>query len=242
MNRRIRDYAIIGNTQSAALVSSHASIDWCCLPRFDSPAFFLRILDDERGGYCSVSPLGESKVSRAYVQNTNVLRTTLSQPGGELTVTDFMPVRPSDDRRPKGQDVEAKSQIIRLLRCTGGAVECTIEIRPTFGNASEHARIAYDGGLLTFRANSQKLHVQLGGHPEIHDDKISSVVRLEKGETVAVVLTHSDEPPAALASGAVDEALATTQEYWQLWAEKSSYNGKYREAVIRSALVLKLLT
>ena len=241
MNRQIRDYAIIGNTRSAALISSDGSIDWCCLPRFDSPAIFLRILDDEHGGYCSVCPVGQSTVRRAYIPNTNILQTNFSQAPGELTVTDFMPIRRSDKNRTNGQDIEAEPQIIRLVRCTSGTVECTIEVRPTFGNASRRARILKAGEMFTFQTDSEALYVQLAGLSEIRNYSVTSSLRLTAGESLGVVLTYSDRPRCLLTSEAIGNALTATQEYWRRWAESCSYEGEYRNAVIRSALTLKLL-
>ena len=94
--RPIQDYAIIGDTHSAALISSNGSLDWACLPHFNIGAVFLRILDDEIGGYCAVQPRNVKNTSRRYLPDTNILVTTFETGTGVLQVTDFMPVR----RRP----------------------------------------------------------------------------------------------------------------------------------------------
>src|SRR5438270_14081151 len=93
MYRPISDYAVIGDCHTAALISSEGSIDWACLPHFDSPAVFLRILDDNKGGYCSVEPAGLRATSRRYVAGTNILETSFQTETGEFVCTDFMPIR-----------------------------------------------------------------------------------------------------------------------------------------------------
>ena len=90
--RPIRDYAAIGDCHGAALVSRDGSIDWCTLRRFDADPVFCRILDAGRGGFWSIRPLGEYRAARSYLEGTNILRTVFSTRGGEVAVTDFMPV------------------------------------------------------------------------------------------------------------------------------------------------------
>jgi GH15 family glucan-1,4-alpha-glucosidase len=89
---KIQDYAIIGNGRSAALISKHGSLDWLCWPRFDSASIFGAIIDPRIGGRWSIRPLGDSQISRRYVDNTNVLETTFSISSGKIVLTDFMAV------------------------------------------------------------------------------------------------------------------------------------------------------
>jgi GH15 family glucan-1,4-alpha-glucosidase len=97
---RIADYALIGDCHSAALVGRDGSVDWACFPRFDSPAVFCRLLDDERGGAFVLSPKVTERVRRAYLQDTNVLVTTFAGPDGVVELTDCMPVAPLDSGNP----------------------------------------------------------------------------------------------------------------------------------------------
>ena len=96
---KIRDYAIIGNGRSAALISKRGSLDWLCWPRFDSPSVFGAILDSKNGGHWSIRPLHESEVSRRYIENTNVLETTFVGVSGQIVLTDFMAVTSEENKR-----------------------------------------------------------------------------------------------------------------------------------------------
>src|SRR5437588_5374434 len=95
----IADYAIIGCTRSAALISRDGSIDWLCWPRFDSPSIFARIIDYQKGGYFSIRPVGEFKSSRRYLEATNVLDTTFETSAGTLKLTDLMPATHEEEKR-----------------------------------------------------------------------------------------------------------------------------------------------
>src|SRR5206468_4015922 len=127
---RIGDYALIGDCHSSALVGRDGSIDWACFPRFDSRAVFCRILDEDRGGSFQVSPAGIRETRRAYLEDTNVLVTTFVCEGGELELTDCMPVAPLDTGNPT--DVTSCRAILRRLRCTEGAVAADVVIEPRF--------------------------------------------------------------------------------------------------------------
>src|SRR3954469_23703164 len=135
MYRSISDYAVIGDCHTAALISAEGSIDWACLPHFDSPAAFLRILDDDKGGFCSVAPAEPALPSRQYVPDTNILETLWETTNGALCVTDFMPVAPipkeqrSDDDH--GRDVQSAHTIIRLVTCRREPVSVGVEVKAT---------------------------------------------------------------------------------------------------------------
>src|SRR5438270_9163428 len=122
----ISDYALIGDCGTAALVSRQGSIDWCCLPRFDSGAAFGRLLDWERGGCCAIAPHGGRWTStRRYLDDTLVLETTFEARGGNLTLLDFFPLC-SDERTERG------SRIVRVMETTRGSVELEVRVAPRF--------------------------------------------------------------------------------------------------------------
>jgi len=122
--RPISDYGIIGDMHTAALIAADGSIDWACLPYFDSPAVFLRLLDRQRGGYCSVPVTDLVSTSRRYREGTNILATTFTTTSGSFELNDFMPMRsPGDGREPCGR-------IVRLARCTAGHVDFAFHFRP----------------------------------------------------------------------------------------------------------------
>ena len=114
----ISDYGVIGDMQSAALVGADGSIDWACLPYFDSPAVFLRLLDEQRGGYCAVHVENLVSSSRHYLDATNILETTFTTKSGSLVLTDFMPVRKQGQGEGRGGNVTSDHRIVRLVRCT----------------------------------------------------------------------------------------------------------------------------
>jgi GH15 family glucan-1,4-alpha-glucosidase len=128
---RIEDYALIGDCHSLALVGRDGHIDWACFPRFDSPAVFCRMLDAERGGHFSVAPAEpDAVVARHYLEDTNVLVTTFTTPGGVLEVTDFMPLEAGTSSDPTA--VASRHAIFRRARCTGGRVTVLVEVAPRF--------------------------------------------------------------------------------------------------------------
>ncbi|HEY9285182.1 MAG TPA: trehalase-like domain-containing protein, partial [Pyrinomonadaceae bacterium] len=151
--RPIGDYALIGDGHTAALVARDGSIDWCCWPRFDSPALFCRLLDARKGGWFRVGPAGEHRAERAYVRATNVLATTFETGAGKFRLTDFMPVERLDESR-RGEDIAPSHKIIRLVEGLEGAPDVEISFRPTFDFAlaetaltpHRHGAVARAGG------------------------------------------------------------------------------------------------
>src|SRR5436309_554056 len=186
----IGDYALIGDCHSAALVSRHGSIDWACLPRFDSPAVFLKILDENRGGCCSIEAEGLRYCTRRYLDGTNILETSFHTAGGAFTVTDFMPVSPRSDKRPHGQDVENEERIVRLFRCERGEARFQVRIHPTFDFArAQAAGVRREGNNFVLTSGRDSLHVHLDGAFEVSEDNgaITARVRLAEEEQASVV-------------------------------------------------------
>jgi GH15 family glucan-1,4-alpha-glucosidase len=242
MYAEIRDYAIIGNTVSAALVGADASIDWACLPRFDSPACFLRLLDDEKGGYCSLGLHGLLDSTREYIDNTNLLVTTMHAPTGQLTVTDFMPVRRLEKNSGNGRESEAKPRIIRYLQCPQGSIEAEASIFPTLNYAGQKQNVSHASGLWKYSSGDDSLYVQCSGQVQPAGERLLSHIRLKAGESAFIVLTHSsEEAPEPLSLATVQKSLDETRHYWEEWVKTCSYRGKHRAVVVRSALALKLL-
>src|ERR1700681_3810472 len=149
---------------TAVLIGSDASIDWGCLPHFDSPAMFLRLLDHRKGGYCSIDVATAAVTSRRYLGPTNILETTFVAQGGRLVLIDFMPVQKRKEPEPTGRDVSADHRVIRLLRCTEGTVDISFAIKPTFFFASETATVHLSGeSVAVFQGRSDMLQVQCPG-------------------------------------------------------------------------------
>lgn len=240
---KIQDYAIIGDGRSAALISKHGSIDWLCWPRFDSASIFGAMIDPGTGGHWSIHPADDSNVSRRYIENTNVLETTFSNDLGKVVLTDFMSVTSEPE---KARRLWPEHELIRLLKCEAGEmpVDVDFELRPDYGrttpfieNAGELGwRINIGPNLLSLRSDGKLVANHTGG--------LSRKLLLKTGQTIAFSLTFSHEGPAVLPplNGLAGEKLGLTADWWRRWAERTKYDGLYREHVVRSALVLALLS
>ena len=242
----IGDYGLIGDMHSCALVSRAGSVDWCCFPRFDSPSVFGRILDWQRGGHFSVAPLGVQAVRRRYLPETNVLETEFATDSGRATLTDFMPVHPhSTPEQPR--EVGTAQQIIRILKCTAGAIRVAAEVRPRFDYGSvvphavlgegQHTGFAHGGG--------DAISVYCSATMTEADDAFSAEGALRADQELCASvcyrasLSHAVEAPG---EDEVSRLLNETIDFWREWAKSCTYDGEYRDDVLRSALTLKALT
>ena len=234
----IEDYAIIGDMQSAALISRDGSVDWLCVPRFDSDACLAALLGDERNGQWRISPTAaegppsrRGTVTRGYLDSTLILQTEWRTVGGVVRVIDFMP--PRADEAPV---------LVRIVEGVQGAVEmeCVWRLRFGYGKVLpwvrriDHAVVAVAGPDSVWL----RTPVRLVGHDLAHE--ASFTVRAD--ERVPFVFSwtrsHLGPPPAVDA----EEALATTTKFWTEWSSRCTYQGRYRDAVIRSLITLKALT
>ncbi len=236
----IGDYAPIGDCGSVALVSRDGSIDWLCWPRFDSPALFARLLDRRRGGFFEVRPLGRYEVERRYLQGTNVLETTFHTPTGVARLVDAMLVGAEDGAlRPEHE----------LLRCLEGVegevrlwVDCDVQ-----GHYGRHdASLVRRGACGAFWTMGADVLVFRGDVPLEHGQRsgrLAGAVRLRAGERRHVALCYDREEPAVLPllGAEADRALQASVDYWRRWSGGCTYEGPYRDAVLRSALALKLM-
>jgi len=236
----IDDYALIGDGRSAALVSRRGSIDWLCWPRFDSPPLFARLLDPDGGGW-QLAPPASSRISRRYVEATNVLQTVFDTAGGTLVLTDLMPVASEEDTR---RLLMPEHELVRGLECTRGEVEVDMvfDARPDYGRARVRPRpsalgirMSTHAGLLLLQAN---LPMQIDD-----DGRVRARARLRAGDRRFCSLTLAAEWPAIVppigdwTRASVDRSI----QWWQRWAGRLTYGGPARDAVVRSALALKLL-
>lgn len=238
--RPIADHALIGDMRGAALVDVDGAISWLCLPRFDSVPLFFSLLDAEQGGGCSIVPHDAvEQRTRRYLPATNILETTLATRSGTLVVTDCMPVRAIADCGDAGPDCTAPGRVIRRIACMAGAVSLTLRVAPRFDWARRQVKPAltadgalWPGGELSLACS----------HPMTFD-ALDMVCRptLQQGDTVLLVLGYG-APLAAADLGAVPLQIQETHDYWCAWSGQNTYRGRHREAVLRSALCLKLLT
>jgi GH15 family glucan-1,4-alpha-glucosidase len=235
---QISDYAVVGDCRSAALISRGGSVDWLCWPRFDSPSIFGALVDEERGGRFLIAPAGPFRAGRSYLGDTNVLVTRFAAPGGELELTDFMPVLEGDVER---RTLHPEHELLRILRCLRGELEVEIVFDPRPGYAARPVRIqslgklglrvaVAGGGLLTLQSQAPLANGR-------------ATVRMRAGEELQFSLAFTVESPAVLAPPGErgHEMLRHTLRLWRTWSAQTQYEGPHRAAVVRSALVLKLL-
>ncbi len=242
--RPIADYAIIGDCRSAALVSRDGSIDWLCLPAFDGPSVFAAILDAAGGGRFRVSAAGAARLARRYVGDTAVLETTFTTPDGVLRLTDAMPVA---DEATKNASLWPDHEIVRRAECLEGeaVVEVVFEPRPEYGRDGLRLRPGHYNTLLC-DIGPQALTLRSDVPLTVDQDGRGARgrLRLARGASAVAALTFTDGLPAVLpADGAhASEVLDCSVRWWEAWAARCKYDWEYREAVVRSALTLKLLT
>jgi len=239
----IEDYAVIGDLHTVALVGRNGSIDWCCIPRFDSPSVFGSLLDAGKGGFYRISPLidGGVKMGRKqlYLPETNILITRFLTADGVGEITDFMPVKAS-------RVVDHQHNIVRSVAVVRGSLSFEMVCRPAFNFARDPHKIHIMEHGVVFE--SQSLCLGLYSSIQMHEDEqggVRATFTLNAGESVHFVLEsarHADLVPHLPSDGEYREAFQKTLTYWRRWIAQCQYSGRWREMVHRSALVLKLLT
>ncbi|HEX2173379.1 MAG TPA: glycoside hydrolase family 15 protein [Dehalococcoidia bacterium] len=242
--RPIEDYALIGDCRSAALVSREGSIDWLCWHRFDSPSIFAALLDAEGGGRFRIRPAGDFRTERRYLPDTNVLETTFHTPTGSVLLRDLMPVAPEEEKR-----IHLAPDHLLLREIEGLAGEVDLEVlyapRPRYGREqppiSDRGSFGFwceaQGGVLILRSD---LPLGIGRTGR----SVRGRVRVCGGDRHVLAIAYTDEAPAVIPP--IDErarqACDRTVAWWRAWAARCTYRGPHRDAVLRSALTLKLLT
>jgi GH15 family glucan-1,4-alpha-glucosidase len=238
----LSDYALIGNCRSAALVSKYGSIEWCCLPEFHSPAIFCALLDKDKGGYFSISPIGQYESFQRYLPDTNVLETHFNTSKGEAKLTDtFVAVTEEEKKLTLFPDHE----ILRVVQVTLGVIRFRMEFSPTVFYArytpqlKNHQKL---GIKFSFKENSYVLLSTLE-EIKIIDNKAICEFDLREGEGAIFSFSCSSQSPAILPELAITgwQRIERTKEYWKNWMAKCTYKGLYQEQVKRSVLILKLL-
>ncbi len=235
----ISDYGLIGDMRTAALVGVNGSIDWCCLPRFDSSSVFASLLDTERGGCWAVRPEGSWTSSQRYLPRTNILETTFRTEHGIVTVTDFMPV--AEDGQPSGEHPE----IHRQLRCTRGRARMSMVFMPRFEYGARTTRLELlRAGLFATDRTDQVLTLSSAKAFNwiIEQSTATTQFDMEKGEERWLVLRYDDDDIHPVDRYESARKLDITAAFWQRWSSKVRYKGPFRGMVKRSALALKLLT
>jgi len=239
----IADYALIGDCHSAALVSRKGSIDWCCLPRFDSDSCFGRLLDAQRGGHFSISPLDDCQMRREYRGDSLVLSTTFESGSGAVRLTDFFAMRRGGRKHPR-------RELVRIVEGLRGTMRLRVEFVPRFDygeiepwiyrvGAGAHCAVGSNAGLLL----SGDMALRFVGRHDLGAD-----IEVREGERahMAMRFVSPDElhasPLAAQTRDDLEGRLDETIAWWREWVAKLVYEGQPGVGVVRSAIVLKALT
>jgi GH15 family glucan-1,4-alpha-glucosidase len=232
----LRDYAAIGDGRTVALVARDGSIDWLCLPNLDSPSVFAAVLDAERGGSFLLAPSGRFTAERRYVPETNVLETTFVAQEGAVRVTDAM-LLPSKGLAPE-------RELARRVEGLSGRVPMHWRVEPRFAYGSRTPRLGRRGATPVATDGRQALAVSTwaAGEPAIDSSSIGGEFISRQGDAALLVLSGAHQEPLVLPSRAgVESRLDSTIAFWRDWAAHRTYSGSWQQAVIRSALALKLL-
>ncbi|MFJ8934742.1 glycoside hydrolase family 15 protein [Streptomyces sp. NPDC102365] len=236
----IADHGLVGDLQTAALVSSDGTVDWMCAPRFDSPSVFASLLDHERGGHFTVSADTAQPPVQIYLQDTAILVTRFLTESGVGEVVDFMPVE-----RP--ERVAARHRLVRILRVTRGRVRFSLECRPRFDYGRAGHRLDLGADTVRFDAPGAQAVVQTVGPVRWNGDgdDVRSELTMEEGDFAALVLTvgdADDTPVPPLTATDVMASFEGTRDFWHAWVRRGRYRGRWQDMVNRAAITLKLLT
>jgi GH15 family glucan-1,4-alpha-glucosidase len=242
----IADHGLIGDLQTAALVSTDGSIDWFCTPRFDSPSVFGALLDHEKGGHFRIHPAhGTFDTKQLYFPDTAILITRFLTEAGVGEVIDFMPVTSSTHATDN-------HRIVRLLRCVRGRMTFGLDIAPRFDygrrtyqwHATEHGGVCTsDGSTLTFHLVREPDDERLVQSRVDDTGDLQVSFTLEAGQTRGLMLeTAADGPPREIRVAEAQQLFDDTAAFWRKWLAQSTYTGRWREMLQRSAITLKLMT
>ncbi|MBX3389321.1 MAG: glycoside hydrolase family 15 protein [Phycisphaeraceae bacterium] len=244
----IENYGVIGNLRTTAHVGLNGSIDWLCMPQFDSSSVFAAILDDDKGGRFSVSPVENHGAARQfYWPDTNVLVTRFQSHEGVAELIDFMPMGGQSAAAPL--DDPHTPSIVRICRGVFGRVNVRVHCRPAFDYArAKHQCTIVPWGAV-FESPEAYLHVTSTTPLAAQDSGgVGADVKLEAGQTIVLSLYHGiGKAPAhgkteILHEPHANKLLEHTIGYWRRWIQGCTYTGRWREMVRRSALTLKMLT
>ena len=231
----ISDYALIGDTRTAALCSSRGSIDWLCLPRFDSDPVFGRLVAVETAGCFYVTPEDIQHVSRRYRDGSAVLETTWRTATGEVVLTDGMIPEVSGKLLPQ-------LLLVRRAICREGSVQLRILFDPRLGLHGKVPRSLRRGSLLLFRWGSLALSLEASSQIDLVPGR-ETTVSLRRGDVLTFAMGVAERAPLIFVKpDAAFDLLERTDAWWRTWSSAVTYDGPAREEVIRSLITLRLLT
>lgn len=242
----IADHGLIGNMQTAALVTTDGTIDWFCAPRFDSPSIFGCLLDADQGGHLRTRPTVDVFTQQQlYYPDTAILVTRFLTEAGVGEVIDFMPVGDSTV-------ASDRQQLVRMIRCVRGEMTFTVEIAPKFdyGRESHETHVTEEG--VVFEGPRNALSISIVREPDdarlarvqrTSEDALQVELTLSAGQMRGIILeTGQARPPREVRVAEVWQLFNDTVRFWRSWLAQSTYTGRWRETLQRSAITLKLMT
>jgi len=241
----ISDHGLIGDLQTAALVTTDGSVDWFCCPRFDSPSVFATLLDADHGGYFRIAPDRDDYVSKQlYFPDTAILITRFMTPDGVAEVHDFMPVisGAATDRH----------RLVRQLRVVRGTMRFVMDIQPAFDYARKPHKTDLSENGVVFEADGMELTLHRARPADVssrdpedrierHGEGVRATATLRAGQSAGMVLESMGGQPRLMEPEEIERLEHETAGFWRNWLHRSSYTGRWREMVARSAITLKLM-
>ena len=238
-------YGLIGDMSSAALVGTDGSVDWCCLPRFDSPSVFASILDEDIGGRFRIGPSGPyTNAHQAYMQDTNILETTFTTTEGVVKITDFMPIQDNDKDGKPDTNPAVPPELHRIVECTAGSVAMRCDYEPRHDYARSvpaFCKRRGNGTAVETKGGRQSMMLLSSVSLSVSADRAKGEFALSQGESAIFILAYGNGRPASIERYRTKEKLQLTRKYWQDLVAGMNYGGLWREQVVRSFLVLHLM-
>ncbi len=235
----IADHGLIGDLHTAALVTTDGTIDWLCFPRFDAPSVFACLLDHDKGGRFRIAPEGEDYVARQlYFPDTAILITRFMTPGGVGEVIDFMPI-------PEGRQATDHHRLVRVVRCVRGELRFVMECAPRFdyGRQAHELELTDQGAVFRSPTLQLTLHGSGQGAMRRDGDDVHAALTVRAGQIGGLMLESAAQgPPRTLEPDELMAMFTQTAGFWRGWLAGSTYRGRWREMVARSAITLKLMT
>ena len=232
----IADHGLIGDLQTAALVTTDGVIDWFCSPRFDSPSIFAALLDAKRGGYFRIAAAVECSAKQLYFPSSAVLITRFMSNDGVGEVIDFMPI----DEPARATD---RHRIVRYMRTVRGTMRFAVDCAPRFDyGRGDHTLDVKDAGAV-FSSNGTSVTLHTPIKLERNGRDVHAEITLNEGQIAGIVLEAGPRTePREVRPEEARAMLQKTIDHWQEWLSRSTYVGRWREQVQRSAMTLRMLT
>jgi len=242
MYKPIRDYAIIGNLKSAALVGKDGSIDWTPAPYLDSPSVFAAILDDMKGGKWSIAPIDSFISKQEYLGQTNILKTTFETKKGTVELVDYIPAQAG-----KAMEEIEKAEVHRKVTCTKGSLEVEVIFQPRFDYARGETILSFtEHGIAAVHGGEKKGELVSAGEYVIKNNTALATLKLKEGETVYLAFHYHKTEEEDWDEAHYEEELRITKDFWENWVHRCDLqscpvSGPWHDLVVRSSLVLKIL-